>query len=416
MDIDSWIIEWPQSDLDMSYYTSGQPPSIGDVRQIDVSRSSGGYQMYSAGPPSVNDLRRIEPSQSEASCNQYEGPDSHEVEQVLSLNPLPSIQWPPPRSGFSAYSLHQQNIQIQHQQQQQQQPVVIVGGPSNSNISRYLGYLPTIHSTQGPSLSLSLWQQHPQNQYEGPDSHEVQQMKQSELMEFNKDEAVRAKSIAQNKLYDQDFPGAKKFILKAQTLYPGLDGISQLLISLDVYIASENKVSGEVDWYGILGLNPNADDGTIRKQYRKLALVLHPDRNMSINTTGAFRLIFEAWSLLSNKTRRAAYNQRRSMKYFQQNGVHTKPLTPKPNNWSTTATAAGATRPPAPPLPPPPRADTFWTICHPCKMHYEYLKVYLNHTLLCPNCHEPFLAKEMPPPVNLSQAVFFICSPPSESN
>ncbi|KAI3778181.1 hypothetical protein L2E82_07267 [Cichorium intybus] len=224
-------------------------------------------------------------------------------------------------------------------------------------------------------------------------------------MECNKDEAIRAKTIAEKKLSDKDFPGAKKFILKAQTLYPGLDGISQMLITLDVYIASENKVSGEVDWYGILGVNPNDDDETIRKHYRKLALLLHPDKNKSLGADGAFKLLSEAWSLLSDKTRRAAYNQRRSMRAFQQNGVHTKPPTSKPNNRSTTTTAAAtattATRPAAPPPPPPPRADTFWTICHRCKMHYEYLKVYLNHTLLCPNCHEPFLAKDMPPPVNL---------------
>ncbi|KAI3524082.1 hypothetical protein L1887_02727 [Cichorium endivia] len=85
MDIDSWISERPPSDHAMSYGSGGQPPSIGDVRQIDVSRSSGSNQMYSDGqPPSVNDVGRREPSQSESSCNQYEGPDTHEVEQVRS--------------------------------------------------------------------------------------------------------------------------------------------------------------------------------------------------------------------------------------------------------------------------------------------------------------------------------------------
>ncbi|CAH1430218.1 unnamed protein product [Lactuca virosa] len=237
-------------------------------------------------------------------------------------------------------------------------------------------------------------------------------------MECNKDEAIRAKTIAEKKLSDKDFPGAKKFILKAQNLYPSLDGISQMLTTLDVYIASENKISGEVDWYGILGANPNDDEETIRKHYRKLALLLHPDKNKSVGADGAFKLLSEAWSLLSDKAKRSSYNQRRSMRAFQQkvsvqvpppsapgaNGAHTKQPPSKPNNRTTTT----ATRPPAPPppsRPPPPppplRTDTFWTICHRCKMHYEYLKLYLNHTLLCPNCHEPFLAKEMPPPVNL---------------
>ncbi|KAJ4848994.1 hypothetical protein Tsubulata_009682 [Turnera subulata] len=44
------------------------------------------------------------------------------------------------------------------------------------------------------------------------------------------------------------------------------------------------------------------------------------------------------------------------------------------------------------------KPNTFWTVCHGCKMQYEYLRVYLNHKLLCPNCHEPFLAVETAPP------------------
>ncbi|KAL7601552.1 hypothetical protein Lser_V15G23531 [Lactuca serriola] len=68
-------------DIDSS---GGQPPSIGDVRQMVVSEPSGSNQMSSDGqPPSVNDLCRREPSQSEASCNRYEGPDEHEVQQVI---------------------------------------------------------------------------------------------------------------------------------------------------------------------------------------------------------------------------------------------------------------------------------------------------------------------------------------------
>ncbi|XP_071690637.1 uncharacterized protein [Rutidosis leptorrhynchoides] len=246
-------------------------------------------------------------------------------------------------------------------------------------------------------------------------------------MECNKDEAGRAKLIAEKKLSDKDYAGSKKFILKAQALYPGLDGITQMLTTLDVYIASQNKVNGESDWYGILGANPNDDDETIRKHYRKLALMLHPDKNKSVGADGAFKILSEAWSLLSDKNKRVAYNQRRSMKVVQQkvqtvqpqptNGVSSFAKQPTSNTNSRTHPATGmgpgsgpgpgsvpkVVRPsaPAPPRAAPRRADTFWTICHGCKMHYEYLNLYLNHTLLCPNCHKPFLAKEMAPPSNL---------------
>ncbi|KAL7183642.1 hypothetical protein ACSBR2_025933 [Camellia fascicularis] len=235
-------------------------------------------------------------------------------------------------------------------------------------------------------------------------------------MECNKDEAIRAKVIAERKLTEKDFVGAKKFVLKAQALYPGLEGLSQMLMTLDVYISAENKISGEVDWYGVLGVNPSADDETVRKQYRKLALMLHPDKNKAVGADGAFKLLSEAWSLLSDKPKRLAYNQRRSLKGFQQkvptksggqsapanvNGFHNFPNSATSNVKAQNITAR--VRPTSVPPPSNPRTDTFWTICHRCKMHYEYLRIYLNHTLLCPNCQQPFLASETAPPMNYSK-------------
>ncbi|KAB1201272.1 hypothetical protein CJ030_MR0G004512 [Morella rubra] len=136
-------------------------------------------------------------------------------------------------------------------------------------------------------------------------------------MECNKDEAARAKEIAEKKFMAKDIIGAKKFALKAQNLFPALEGIPQILATLDVYISAENKINGEADWYGVMGVDPLADDETVRKQYRKLALMLHPDKNKSIGADGAFKHISEAWSLLSDKAKRLAYDQRRNAKAFQ---------------------------------------------------------------------------------------------------
>ncbi|KAL3521621.1 hypothetical protein ACH5RR_019770 [Cinchona calisaya] len=233
-------------------------------------------------------------------------------------------------------------------------------------------------------------------------------------MECNRDEALRAKTIAEGKLENKDFAGAKKFALKAQSLYPGLDGLSQLLTTIDVYISAENKISAEVDWYGVLGVHPTADDDTVRKQYRKLALLLHPDKNRSVGADGAFKLLCEAWSLLSDKSKRLAYNMRRSPKGFQQkvptqtSGPSVPPRANGYHSYTGRTNAAPKTQNTNARAHPPPRSaqrtDTFWTICHRCKMHYEYLKVYLNHTLLCPNCHESFLASETAPPFNYSKS------------
>ena len=249
-------------------------------------------------------------------------------------------------------------------------------------------------------------------------------------MDCNKDEATRAKEIAERKFWARDIVGAKKFALKAQTLFPGLEGIPQMLSVLDVYVSAEIKINGEADWYGILGVDQQADDETVRKQYRKLALMLHPDKNKSVGADGAFKLISEAWSLLSDKAKRVAYDQKRNAKPRQKvsnprggasttaagmNGNNATKCTKasrKPSKSSTarstqpSAPAPAPAPPPAPspaPAPPPtahhkPKSNTFWTVCYPCKMQYEYLRVYLNYKILCPSCHEPFQAVETAPP------------------
>lgn len=131
-------------------------------------------------------------------------------------------------------------------------------------------------------------------------------------MECNKDEAIRAMDIAKRKVTETDYTGAKTFAVKAQNLYPQLDGLKQVLMLIDVYISAGNKINGgEPDWYGVLGVDPLADDGVVKKQYRKLALLLHPDKNKCEGAEGAFKLILEAWSLLSDKVKRIAFDQKR---------------------------------------------------------------------------------------------------------
>ncbi|CAI8598400.1 unnamed protein product [Vicia faba] len=239
------------------------------------------------------------------------------------------------------------------------------------------------------------------------------------MMECNKDEAVRAKEIAERKFSEREYIGAKKFAIKAQSLYPDLEDVPQFLTTIDIYISAENKVSGEMDWYGILGVSPFADEETVRKQYRKLALTLHPDKNKSLGAEGAFKLVSEAWSLLSDKTKRLEYNQKRSLKSFQHNTPNRGHPSAAPSsnsyyhfkkNTSSNVRAGNNNvragnnnvRAPATSVPPPQKkAETFWTICNRCRTHYEYLRVYLSHTLLCPNCNEAFVAVERGPPPNV---------------
>ncbi|KAG6511973.1 uncharacterized protein LOC121976256 [Zingiber officinale] len=224
-------------------------------------------------------------------------------------------------------------------------------------------------------------------------------------MECNKDEAIRAKVISEKKLMEKDYVAAKKFALKAQNLFPALEGLIQLISTLDVYIASERKANGESDWYSILCVGSMADEDTVKKQYRKLALLLHPDKNKSVGAEGAFKLISEAWSVLSDKYRRMLYDQK-LQKFSQPTKNKTAPCNGNgfPNfskNTKNTHMGNGRTKVVSAAMNLSCKSstpETFWTVCDKCNMRYQYLKVYLNHTLLCPNCHKPFLAKETKSP------------------
>ncbi|KAF9132088.1 hypothetical protein BGW39_000807 [Mortierella sp. 14UC] len=63
------------------------------------------------------------------------------------------------------------------------------------------------------------------------------------------------------------------------------------------------------DYYGILGVSKDADDNQIKKAYRKLALKYHPDKNSATEAQKKFHDISEAYEVLSDKDKRAIYDQ-----------------------------------------------------------------------------------------------------------
>ncbi|CAI9113115.1 OLC1v1013657C1 [Oldenlandia corymbosa var. corymbosa] len=158
-------------------------------------------------------------------------------------------------------------------------------------------------------------------------------------MECNKDEAIRAKEIAEKKLAEKDISGAKRFASKAQDLFPGLEGLSQFQEVLDVFTAVESKVNGEVDWYKVLGVDRFADDETLRKKYRKLALAVHPDKNKSAGAEGAFKIISQAWTLLSDKVKKAVYDQKLNVRATHNKFTGVNPSVHGRYNFSSSSTA-----------------------------------------------------------------------------
>lgn len=247
-------------------------------------------------------------------------------------------------------------------------------------------------------------------------------------MECNRDEALRAKEVAEQKFNAKDIVGAKKFALKAQNLFPELEGINQMIATMDVYLAAEVKINGESDWYSVLCVNASADDDTVKKQYRKLALQHHPDKNKSIGSEGAFKLISQAWSVLSDKTRKMMYDQKRNTKSVQRK-AHPKRdnsdsgvvngffnFSNDVSQLKTRKKKGAAARSAAATSSCPSNPTTFWTSCNRCRMQYEYLRVYLNHNLLCPNCHEAFMAIETGFPSNRPNSSSSAPHPPRQKS
>jgi len=130
-------------------------------------------------------------------------------------------------------------------------------------------------------------------------------------MECNKDEAVRVKQLAETKMQTGEFVEALKFANKAKKLYADAENIAQILAVCEVHNAALNKLSmSEMDWYGILQAESLSEEAIIRKQYRKLALLLHPDKNKFAGAEAAFKMIGEANSLLTDKAKRSLYDMK----------------------------------------------------------------------------------------------------------
>jgi molecular chaperone DnaJ len=64
------------------------------------------------------------------------------------------------------------------------------------------------------------------------------------------------------------------------------------------------------DYYEILGVDRSADADAIKRSYRKLALQFHPDRNNgSAEAEGKFKELTEAYEVLKDPDKRAAYDR-----------------------------------------------------------------------------------------------------------
>lgn len=198
-------------------------------------------------------------------------------------------------------------------------------------------------------------------------------------MECNRDEAIRAREIAENKFEANDLDGAVKFALKAKNIYPNLEGIDQLISTFNVYTTARTLINTEKDYYGIIGVDASADEAMVKKQFKDMARLIHPDKNHFCGAEGAFKLISEAKDVLLDRNKRLDYDHKR-------------------NAASNKRSSKSSTTPAAPTSHSTTTSFSFWTLCSHCNMKYEYRLCYLEKILTCPKCRQTFMAANCEPP------------------
>uniref|UniRef100_A0A3B4DKM8 J domain-containing protein n=1 Tax=Pygocentrus nattereri TaxID=42514 RepID=A0A3B4DKM8_PYGNA len=171
-------------------------------------------------------------------------------------------------------------------------------------------------------------------------------------MESNKDEAERCIEISLTALRDNQPDRARRFLEKAQKLFPtekarrllesiaqngkshGSDnncgesdgaGVRHRTNNAGDQTTGESATDGAKsytpdqldavkrikkckDYYEILGVSKDASEDDLKKAYRKLALKFHPDKNHAPGATEAFKAIGNAYAVLSNTEKRKQYD------------------------------------------------------------------------------------------------------------
>ncbi|XAR53026.1 hypothetical protein NMG60_11021411 [Bertholletia excelsa] len=212
-------------------------------------------------------------------------------------------------------------------------------------------------------------------------------------------EAQRWLSIAEKLLAGCDFVGSRTFAIRARESDPRLEAADQILTVVDTLIAGEKRINKQHDWYAILQLPCRTGDSElVANQYRRLAITLNPHKNRLSFADQAFKLVSDAWSVLSNPSKKSIYDKELtpSAKRFEQQHLRdAATLRQIPRN---NETMKGRRLTEEREFNKNQENSTFWTACPYCFHLYEYPRVYVDCSLRCQNCQRAFQGVKIPGP------------------
>ncbi|KAJ0242131.1 hypothetical protein HA466_0214450 [Hirschfeldia incana] len=240
----------------------------------------------------------------------------------------------------------------------------------------------------------------------------------------NKAEAKRLLVTSEKLLSSNDFQGAKASAIRACKSDPTLaEAADSILTICDVLIASEIRLGDSKlpDWYAALRLGRLAQNPEhVATQYRRLALLLNPSVNRFPLADQAFKVVSDAWHVLSDPSRKSLYDEEVRLSQLvqpqqqklsqlgqsnQQQYFKWKPSQSTQQPPSATTSTVGYSSD-------DPTETSFWTACPYCFVLFEYPKVYEECVLRCQECRRAFEAVriEKPPVVEGKGEDVYFCS------
>ncbi|KAI3908538.1 hypothetical protein MKX01_009340 [Papaver californicum] len=141
------------------------------------------------------------------------------------------------------------------------------------------------------------------------------------------EEAQHLKDDAEIKFKAQDFARALWLANLAQDINPNLCTITTTFACRTNENTTNFTKVRVSDWYGVLEISDDdsVDIDTIKKQYKRMELLVHPDKNDSVAAEGAFKLVQDALDILSDPDMRKGFEIERNRSRAQPTSSRSTP-------------------------------------------------------------------------------------------